>query len=415
MYYICHNQQFKTKMKAFLPCFLILAFASLVHAENPYFFSTPARSGDGILTLLNRYELDEFDCNVDKFLELNNLNMKDQLLEGKVYKLPVMIYTYNGQSIRSTLGITDMEVALRIANYNRNVLNRNLRRTDYESSKILWVPYNELHCSQHTDITDSPDNTSANQDNAAESVPINNKYTAIFGPEYCKLSQQSDKLKGKVFYISPGHGGPDPGAMAKIGSCNICEDEYAYDVALRLARNLMENGATVHMVTQDANDGIRNDDILACDNDEKTMGTKCMPVNQLARLKQRTDMVNELYWSYRQKGITDQTLICIHVDSRSASTRQDVFFYYYEQSKRGQTLANKVQDVFKEKYAKYRSDSNYEGTVTSRNLYELRVPLPTTLYVELANIRNEADRKRILPSTNRQALANWLFEGLTRA
>jgi N-acetylmuramoyl-L-alanine amidase len=42
----------------------------------------------------------------------------------------------------------------------------------------------------------------------------------------------------------------------------------------------------------------------------------------------------------------------------------------------------------------------------------LRMPYPTTLYVELANIKNALDRKRILPAANRQALANWLYEGL---
>ena len=73
-----------------------------------------------------------------------------------------------------------------------------------------------------------------------------------------------------------------------------------------------------------------------------------------------------------------------------------------------------MQEVFKEKYTKYRAGAEYQGTVSTRNLYMLRAPLPTTLYVELANIKNEADRKRIIPSTNRQALANWLYEGLVK-
>jgi len=401
-------------MKALFPCFFFLIYSSLAQAANPYFFAVTAKPGDGITILLNRYELDEFECNLDKFLELNRLKKNDPLLEGKEYKLPVMIYTYNGQSIRSTLGITDMEKAKRIANYNRIILNRNLRRTDYETSKILWVPYHELNCPAKNNAPVSSENKKETETKTETPVTVINEAHAIFGPEYGKLSPKSDKLKGKVFYISSGHGGPDPGAMTKMGNCNICEDEYAYDVGLRLARNLMENGAKVHIVTQDEDDGIRNDDLLKCDTDEKTMGTKCMPINQLARLKQRTDMINELYTSYANKGIKDQTLVCIHVDSRSANTRQDVFFYYYEPSKRGKALANNVQDVFEEKYARYRPGSEYEGTVSHRNLYELRVPLPTTLYVELANIRNEADRKRILPSTNRQALANWLYEGLTR-
>ena len=401
-------------MKAFIPCFYLLVQFGFAHGETPYFFATKAKAGDCITILLNRYELDEFDCNVDKFLELNRLKPKDPLLEGKEYKIPVLIYTYNGQSIRTTLGITDLEKAKRIANYNRIVLNRNLRRTDYESSKILWVPYHELNCSANTDKPVAAEDKKEKEEKPITAPLVKTELCSVFGPEYCNVNCESEKLKGKVFYISSGHGGPDPGAITKMGSCNICEDEYAYDVSLRLARMLMQNGAMVHIVTQDANDGIRNDDLLLCDKDEKTMGTKCMPVNQLARLKQRTDMVNDLYSSYAKKGIKDQTLICIHVDSRSASTRQDVFFYYYDQSKRGKTLANNVQEVFEEKYAKYRPGSEYEGTVSCRNLYELRVPLPTTLYVELANIRNEADRKRILPSTNRQALANWLYEGLTR-
>ena len=396
-------------MKCLVPA-LCLVISSAFGAEDPYFYSIKAKSGDGIIILLNRYELDEAECNLDKFLELNQLKKNDQLLEGKAYKLPVLIYAYNGKSIRSTLGISDMEKAQRIANYNRIILNRKLRQSDYESSKILWVPYHELNCE------DEGVKTTVVETKAAEAKPatVKNDETSIFGPHYSRVEMKSTKLAGKVYYISAGHGGPDPGAMAKVGNRNIYEDEYAYDVALRLARNLMENGAKVHIVSQDPNDGIRNDDILICDNDEKTMGEKCMPINQLARLKQRTDAINNLYSEYCRKGVKDQTLVCLHVDSRSAHHRQDVFFYYFDQSKAGKKLAHNVQDVFEEKYAKYRPGSEYQGTVSCRNLYELRVPHPTTLYVELANIKNEADRKRILPSTNRQALANWLYEGLIR-
>jgi N-acetylmuramoyl-L-alanine amidase len=199
-----------------------------------------------------------------------------------------------------------------------------------------------------------------------------------------------------------------------MGSRSICEDEYAYDVSLRLARNLMENGATVHIVIQDHNDGIRNDDILACDHDEKTMGNNCIPINQLARLRQRTDEINAIYGRHAREGVKEQVLVCIHVDSRSENHRQDVFFYHFEHSKSGKKLADQMQDVFTEKYSRYRAGGEYHGTVSTRNLYMLRVPFPTTLYVELANIKNEFDRKRILPSTNRQALANWLYEGLAK-
>jgi N-acetylmuramoyl-L-alanine amidase len=37
---------------------------------------------------------------------------------------------------------------------------------------------------------------------------------------------------------------------------------------------------------------------------------------------------------------------------------------------------------------------------------------PTTLFIELANIRNPKDQERLVYYYNRQALANWLFEGI---
>lgn len=390
-------------------CMLLFGNFRLQAGTSPYFYSCEAKSGDCISILLNRYELDGYDCNLDKFLELNSLKKNTALQVGKSYQLPILIYTYNGKSIRSTLSIKDMEIALRIANFNKVLQNHNLRKGDYESSGILWVPFHELNCP-----APSSKPIAVSEKKVKTSGPIRNEMTAIFGPEYSHLDRVSDDLKGRVFYISSGHGGPDPGAITKIGGHMICEDEYAYDVSLRLARNLMQNGAIVHIVIQDDNDGIRNDDILTCDNDEKTMGTLAMPLNQLARLKQRTDAINNLYHQYQKSGIKDQTLICIHVDSRSESERQDVFFYHNANSILGKKLAMTMQQVFQEKYARYRPSAEFSGTVSCRNLYELRIPQPTSLYIELANIKNEFDRKRILPSTNRQALADWLCEGLMK-
>ena len=291
-------------MKGIVLClFCLTVLIDLRGGDSPYFYSIEANKGDGIIVLLNRYDLDEFECNVAKFLELNQLKPTDHLIQGKDYKLPVLVYKYNGKSIRTTLGIDDMEKAKRIANYNRLVFNRSLRQSDYETSKILWVPYHELNCKEEKakEVDASPKEEKA-------APLLSNVMTSIFGSEYCKVTRKSDKLKGKVYYISGGHGGPDPGAMAEVGGRSICEDEYAYDVSLRLARNLMEQGATVHIIVQDDNDGIRNDDILVCDHDEKTVGKHTMPINQLARLKQRTDAINDLYAEYHRKGVKNKSL-----------------------------------------------------------------------------------------------------------
>ena len=40
------------------------------------------------------------------------------------------------------------------------------------------------------------------------------------------------------------------------------EDEYAYDITLRLAKELLAHGAEVYIIIQDENDGIRDDFVL---------------------------------------------------------------------------------------------------------------------------------------------------------
>lgn len=380
-----------------------------VHSAEPQYYMAKAKNGDGVTVFLQRYHLSS-ECNIKKFYALNKMRQGDMLYTHKLYKLPLYVYEYDGKSIRSTIGIDDYDKALRIADYNNKMTQQKLREGDYKTSKTLWVPYNELGCGQEEKKVEKE--TVEAKDVQPVKSGVNTVEYSIFGKDYSTVEIKSAKLKGKVYYISPGHGGPDPGALGESGGHMLCEDEYAYDVSLRLARNLIENGATVYVVVQDPDDGIRNDDILLCDNDEKNMGTDKIPLNQLARLKQRTDAINSLYGKHAKAGVKEQYLVCIHIDSQTPNFRQDVFFYHFEHSKEGKKLAERMKHVFMNKYARNRPGDKYEGSVSTRNLYMLRMPYPTTLYVELANIKNAQDRKRIMPCTNRQALANWLYEGL---
>ena len=80
----------------------------------------------------------------------------------------------------------------------------------------------------------------------------------LFGRKLDDVQVTGNRLKGACFYVVSGHGGPDPGAIGRVGRHELHEDEYAYDVALRLARNLMQEGAEVRIIIQDKKDGIRN-------------------------------------------------------------------------------------------------------------------------------------------------------------
>ncbi len=235
------------------------------------------------------------------------------------------------------------------------------------------------------------------------------KHFDMFGQKYADVEIKTDELKGAVYYLIAGHGGPDPGAVGKYAGHQVCEDEYAYDVTLRMARNLIEKGATVYMITLDKNDGIRDESFLRADKDEVCYPNQTIPLNQVKRLHQRVDATNKLY---KQNRNAFQRVIIIHVDSRSKGENIDIFFYHDIQSTTGKKAATTLQRTFHNKYNLHQPGRGYQGTVSSRNLYVLKNTYPAGVYIELANINHDRDIKRLIIADNRQAVANWLTEGL---
>ncbi len=232
---------------------------------------------------------------------------------------------------------------------------------------------------------------------------------SIFGDDFKNVDVDSNRLDNTVYYLISGHGGPDPGAVEKYRGKLIAEDEYAYDVTLRLARELISHGAEVHIIVEDANDGIRDKKVLELDTDE-TVDSKTIPLSQLERLKQRTKAVNDLYTKNSGKY---QRLLVTHVDSRGEGTNIDVFFYHHEKSTNGKKLAESIHQTFFRKYKKFQPNRLYNGTFMERSsLYVVKNTLPAMAYIEIGNIRNKKDQRRILDPDNRQALAKWISEGI---
>lgn len=231
----------------------------------------------------------------------------------------------------------------------------------------------------------------------------------IFGSQYREIAVKSKELAGAVYYLESGHGGPDPGAIGSLNGHSLCEDEYAYDVTLRLARNLIERGATVYMIIRDPNDGIRDAQYLEPDKDEVCYPESNIPLSQLARLKQNTEAVNALNKQNKKKF---QRLVVIHVDSRNEKKNIDVFFYYDKRSNTGKRLANTLMQTFDKKYAMHQPNRGYSGSVTERNLYVIKNSVVPGVFIELGNINHTRDQQRLIISDNRQAIANWLRDGL---
>ncbi len=383
---------------------IILFFINDLQAkEKERFHKTVAQNGDGVYSLLRRYKLLDSPCNLERFYELNRLKRNANLAKGKSYFLPILIYEYNRKSIRTTIGIDDWDLAIRIQEYNKEMVKLAYRPQDYIDDSILWVPYHEMYCSEETksEIVEKP-----------ESVKL--RSFPIFGKKHEKVPLLNKSLEGKIYYIVSGHGGIDPGAVGKVGRNKLCEDEYAYDVAIRLAREIVKRAGTAYLILRDPNDGIRDKKFLGVDQDEIVWGNYKVSTSQKGRLFQRSDVVNELVDKNLNAGLKDQRLIAIHVDSRSKSTQTDVFFYHFPGSDSGKRIANNIKKTFSKKYKKYQKNRGYRGTVTGRDLHMLREPKCTSVYVELGNISNQLDQKRFLLASNRQLLAEWLMEGFVK-
>ncbi|RDV13982.1 N-acetylmuramoyl-L-alanine amidase [Pontibacter diazotrophicus] len=334
-------------MKTYLTLLFLLVTSLTTYGQDSY-LKVVAKKGDGIYTLLRRHGLD-FSNHLNSFLELNqkNIGKDNSLFAGKTYLLP-------------------------------SVSSETAANAPATATSKAAVP-------KGMDVS-------------------------LFGKKYANVEIKDQQLKGAVYYLSSGHGGPDPGAVGKYGSYQLAEDEYAYDVTIRLARVLMEHGATVYMIVQDPNDGIRDENVLLMDTDEINYPNEKVAHGQTARLRQRTRAINNLYAQH--KGAY-QRMLAIHVDSRSKSQNIDVFFYHHENSALGQKMAEAIHQTFTSKYKRYQPNRDYFGNVSHRSsLYVIKYTHPPTVFIELGNIRNDLDQRRFVIANNRQALANWICDGI---
>lgn len=391
------NMKFRNLSIIILTAFL-LQINSIANDEYDFITAKP-QNGDSIKELLERYDLEASEFNKDIFIKLNKEKFSGgfTLLLGIDYYLPICKFKYNGTSIRTTLGIDNYARAKEIEFFNERMLAFGFQQKHFRYSKELWVPVEYI----------LGFNESIKQAFTSEVYDI-------FGNNYKDLETIDKQLEGYVFYVVGGHGGPDPGAVSSINGAMVCEDEYAYDVALRLARKLLEHSAKVYIIVRDSTDGIRDDSLLECDRDEYYFGGDTIDIDQVIRLKQRSDIINKLYEDNKATAKA-QKAIMLHVDSRFPDKRIDVFFYHHENSSSGKATAEEIYNTFKSKYDLNQPGRGYLGSVSSRGLYMLRKTLPVAVYVELGNIQNERDQIRFIKVNNRQALANWLCQALIKA
>ena len=377
---------------------IIITIFFIFHCNSSFsqeYIKIKAEKGDGIYSVLRQNGLPPNEY-LNLFIELNKtkLGKENTLIIGRVYRLPIKAKL--DSVIQNDLPVKEIVTAKKVDEIKDNEIT--LPATDVteivpKKKKVNEKKVNEIVL-RIADIR--------------KIVPTKNVYE-IYGKNYSEITMKNNDLFGTVYYLMSGHGGPDPGAVSFLGGHQLCEDEYAYDVTLRLAHNLTECGATVYMIIRDPNDGIRDEAFLIPDKDEVCYPDQVIPLSQLARLQQSSTAVNKLAAENKGKF---QRLVVIHVDSRSKNENIDVFFYHNIGSKPGENLANILKETIGKRYAKYQPSRGYTGSISERNLYVIKNSLPTSVFIELGNINHIRDQQRLLVAANRQAVSNWLKDGL---
>jgi N-acetylmuramoyl-L-alanine amidase len=349
------------------------------------------RRNEKVSFLFKRYLLPVNTNNIKAFNKLNATSAtgKTLLKAGTTYILPICVFPFNGKNIRTSLDI-DYPLGKKIQKFNEQLYHSGLKNRHYTVDKELWVPVYLI----------TPDDGVKDE-----------RARLFWGQGQDKIEPIDRSLNGCVYYLVSGHGGPDPGAIGRYGRYNLYEDEYAYDITLRLARCLLGHAATVYMIVCDPDDGIRDDMILSGDHDEYFWGGKTISRQKNDRLRTQAQIINSLYRKNSHTAKKQRTII-IHVDSRSHLKRIDIFYYYKKGSADSKRLAHTLYNAIDRQYADNQPDRGYGGIVLTRNLYLLNETLPTPVYMELGNLKNRLDQDRFLLQNNRQAVANWLCEAL---
>ncbi len=398
------------KIKSYLLYIIISIISSLVLFSNDQtYVSFVAKKGDKLEKIFRSFQIPFSKELKQQFIELNRKrtdhNLK--LLIGVRYYLPILKIERKKLDEHLQLKVTSDSLDLvreNILEYNKILKRKGINIRE----NVVLVPLDYL---TNYKVSNKNVQDQSSSKELKKEFTSNKLIKPYYGKKYGKIKIKSRILKDCVFYLVSGHGGPDPGAIGYFQDKELHEDEYAYDITLRLAKHLEENGAKVFMLTIDTIDGIRDEKFLEPSNRELFFGGVKIPLNQKERLQTCVDILNNLYKKNLQKK-KYHISINIHLDSRSETEKVDVFYYYQEKNPISRKIAETLQLTFEQQYKKYQPNRGYNGTVETRNLFMLKYSLPPTVYIELGNIRNRSNQFRFLENTNREALAKWLCIGL---
>ena len=410
--------------------------------------------------LLNRVWL-ATAASLSTFKNINSdiLNGTDQLIQRQKYKLPLFSHVVvRGENLYSILGQHSLgqKFASKIFQYNKRY-NWDFKTFQNEGQLSVWtrilIPYwatwfytnTVWNRNQTTENTSSPVNIEQNE----------TKDTFNFQEWIGSIEVISEQLEWKVFVLDPWHGWPDLWAHPKAqdghwndiqdrnslvkyiasgdtqrvdhsskwtGFLHVYESLVVGDVTLRIAEQLRQAWANVHITRYNQTTGINNKNYMTTPgvNEDVYSDTRkswhFTEYSNVTRLKRWVEIANSIYKTYKNKRYRqdDMYFISIHADSLGDGRQVGMNIRYHTSNN------HKAREFAKNLAESIWTFRNQATKTWKQSLYIInsdRNKIENAILIELANMNNPNSAYTLRqPWTNgktwRQQYAKAIADGI---